>query len=87
MSEISVVFTCECRPDFNWKNKHTYKNHKKSIRHQNYEKINQEKEHRKNITKLQIEYDKLKRDMTQLKELYINCAKENMELKNRLNII
>lgn len=78
------VYTCGCRQDFNWKNEKTYKSHMKSIRHQNYEKTFQQKEDRININKLQINHDRLERENKQLRELYINCARENMDLKEKL---
>jgi len=86
--DLVVTFTCDCKSGFNWKNKNTYMAHKKSMRHISYEKNLQEKEHRKNITILQIRNDKLERENKQLRELYLYCAKENMDLKqlNELSI-
>ena len=72
MDKLKVVFTCDCKKGFNWKNKNTYKYHFKSNRHTNYETKLQEKEHRKEITILQIKYDKLERDNNKLKDLYLN---------------
>lgn len=79
--QITEVYTCNCRPNFNWKNKNTYRAHKKSNRHQSFEKSSQEKEHRINVNKLEIELNKLKLENKQLRELYLNCAKDNLKLK------
>jgi hypothetical protein len=79
--QITPVFTCNCRPEFNWKNKNTFRAHKNSNRHQSYEKSFQEKEHRINVNKLVIELNKLKLENKQLRELYLNSAKENLKLK------
>lgn len=81
--EITEVFTCNCRLGFNWKNKNTYRAHKNSNRHQSYDKSNQEKVHRINVNKLQIELNKLNLENIQLRELYLNCAKENLKLKKK----
>jgi hypothetical protein len=84
--DLIEIYTCECNPKFNWKNKKTYLNHKKSKRHQNFENNNKEKNNRITLTKLQIEINKLKLENTKLKELFLESAKENLLLKNKLNI-
>ena len=84
-TSITEVFTCECRPGFNWKNKKTYKIHKNSIRHKNYETLNEDKQNRININKMQIELNRLKLENNKLRELFLNTAKENMELKKNVN--
>ena len=83
--QITEVFTCKCKPDFNWKNNNTYRAHFNSNRHQKYEKNYQEKENRKIINKLEIELKKLIFENNQLRELYLNCSRENLELKNKIN--
>lgn len=86
-NKIVSVLTCECKPGFNWKNKNTYNAHKKSLRHKLYEINKEEREYKININKIQIEYNKLKLENMQLRELYLNLAKENMNLKKKLNLI
>ena len=81
---VAEVFTCNCKPGFNWKNKNTFKMHKASIRHKSYEKSIQEKTNRININKLQIELNRLELENSRLRELFLNSAKENMILKNKL---
>ena len=53
--QITEVYTCNCRPNFNWKNKNTFRAHKKSNRHKGFEKSSQEKDHRINITLHKLE--------------------------------
>lgn len=76
---IQEVYTCKCREGFNWKTQKTYRGHFKSKRHENYETEIQEFEHRKNITQLQIDFDRLKR-------LYAEVVLENERLKNSISL-
>jgi hypothetical protein len=84
MTDITVVLTCECTPGKIYPNNQSLKRHFQCQRHQNYEIKIQEKDHRIDITKLQIEYDRLKRENEILREMYLNCAKENCALKELL---
>ena len=85
MNILTEVYTCQCKLDFNWKNKNTYKNHFKSKKHKLYETINQEINHRKNITKLQIKYEKLNREHEQIKKMFLNVLYKNDESDSLLN--
>ena len=69
-TNIVEVYTCDCRPSFNWKNKNTYKAHFRSQRHKQLETAAQELDHRKTVVRLQIEVDKLKAENEQLKDKY-----------------
>lgn len=85
--DIVEVFNCNCRPGFNWKNRNTFKCHFKTNRHVSYQNKQQELEHRKNITTIQIEIDKLKRENEKLKELLLKALYDNQELiKNKMNV-
>lgn len=84
--DLVEVFNCKCRPGFNWKNKKTFKCHFNSNRHISYQNKQQEFEHRKNNTLLQVSHDKLKRENEKLKELLLKALYENQELISKMNI-
>ena len=65
------VFTCDCKPGFNWKTKATYKAHFTSQRHLQNETRKQELEHRKAVTRLQIEVNRLRLENIKLRRLYL----------------
>lgn len=80
---IVQVFTCECNPNFNWKNKSTFNRHFKSQRHISFDTKGQELDHRKNITKLQIELDKTKTELNKLKDIYLKLLYAYNDLKSK----
>lgn len=80
---VVEVFTCECRTGFNWKTKATYRTHFKSQRHKAHEITAQELEHRKSVTRLQIEADKLKSENVKLMEMYMQLMYKYEDLRKQ----
>jgi transposase-like protein len=73
MSGILIeIYRCDCNPDYTYKTKSTFNSHKKSKRHVNYVRNNQERSHRETIARLQIENDHLKRINASLQEIIVS---------------
>lgn len=81
--QLLEVFSCPCNPGFNWKNKNTFKAHFNSKRHKQHSTTELELDHRKRITRLQIELDKITAEHLKLKELYFKLLYEYDTLKKK----